>query len=154
MVFWANGFKIRSLKAVVGVIVKDGKVLLIRRNRKLKRHAGEIGFPGGMVERGESLEDALRREILEELFLRPGDYTILGRLKPTKTLLTGITIYPFVLTLGENAVPRPNPEEIEELGFVPLEELLPLKERDSTDTPLGVVWGATARIARELLKGF
>jgi 8-oxo-dGTP diphosphatase len=63
----------RPLLGVGGVVIHDGKVLLIRRaSEPLK---GEWSIPGGLVELGEKLLDAVRREVLEEtgLEVEPGD---------------------------------------------------------------------------------
>ena len=54
------------LKVVAAVIVRDGAVLACRRARH-KDAAGRWEFPGGKVEPGEAPEDALRRELREEL---------------------------------------------------------------------------------------
>jgi len=57
-------------RAVVGAaIVRDGRVLSARRTRP-EAVAGRWEFPGGKVEPGESPEDALVREIAEELGCR------------------------------------------------------------------------------------
>jgi 8-oxo-dGTP diphosphatase len=49
---------------VDAVIVKDGKIVLIKR--KEKPFKGQYALPGGFVEYGETVEAALRREVLEE----------------------------------------------------------------------------------------
>ncbi len=139
-------------RAVVGVLVRDLNVLLIRRNPYLKRHGGEIGFPGGMVREGESYEGALNRELEEELGLSPSDYFVVGELSPVKTLMTDIKVYPFVALLRRPERIRPNPEEVEEYALVPLRALRPLVYEDTVRTELGVVWGATARIIRNLFR--
>ena len=54
----------RPIVGVGGVIVEEGKVLLIRR--KYEPLKGHWSLPGGMVEIGETLEAALARELLEE----------------------------------------------------------------------------------------
>lgn len=61
----------------VGGIIPDarGRVLLIRRARDPGR--GQFGLPGGFVDRGESGETALRREVREELGLDVTDFTFL-----------------------------------------------------------------------------
>lgn len=54
-----------EIKVAVGVMIfKDNKVLLIRRQGS--HGAGEYAFPGGKLEYGESFEDCIRREVLEE----------------------------------------------------------------------------------------
>ncbi|MGE5042405.1 MAG: NUDIX domain-containing protein [Candidatus Levyibacteriota bacterium] len=49
------------------IINKKGQVLLIRRGPKSKNEVGMWGIPGGAVEYGEGLEDAIKREVREEL---------------------------------------------------------------------------------------
>lgn len=58
------------LAAVSVAIVQDGRVLLVRRGREPAR--GLYAFPGGRVEPGETLEDAARRELMEETALSAG----------------------------------------------------------------------------------
>ncbi len=139
-------------RAVVGVLVKGFSVLLIKRNPDLGQHGGEIGFPGGMVKSGESLEGALVRELEEELSLTPSDYFIVGELSPVKTLMTNIKVFPFVALLKSPGRIKPNPAEVDDFAFVPLRTLRPLIYEDTVKTDLGVVWGATARIVRNLFK--
>jgi len=54
------------LKVVAGLFRKNGKVLLVRRPFN-KRRGGLWEFPGGKVEKGETLEEAIKRELSEEL---------------------------------------------------------------------------------------
>ncbi|BBG28170.1 NUDIX hydrolase [Sulfuracidifex tepidarius] len=62
----------RPLVAVGGLIMKDGKVLLVKRGKP--PNAGTWAIPGGKVEYGETLQEALKREITEEtgLLVEPG----------------------------------------------------------------------------------
>jgi ADP-ribose pyrophosphatase YjhB (NUDIX family) len=62
--------------AVAGLIEVDSQILLIKRASPPQ--AGYLGFPGGFVDYAESLEDALRREIKEELNICLGDLIYLG----------------------------------------------------------------------------
>lgn len=54
----------RPVPAAVGVVFREGRVLLVRRSHK--PDAGKWGFPGGKIEWGESLEQATERELMEE----------------------------------------------------------------------------------------
>ena len=55
---------LRPIVATIGVLFKDGKVLLVRRANP--PDAGLWGFPGGKIERGETVKDAAVRELYEE----------------------------------------------------------------------------------------
>ena len=54
------------IQVVAGIIYKDGKILIAKRNLQ-KDQGGQWEFPGGKVEKGETNKEALKREIKEEL---------------------------------------------------------------------------------------
>lgn len=60
----------------VGVVIKDGKVLLIKRENEGKRY---YVFPGGGVEEGEKVEDAVKREVWEETSIQASVEKLLYR---------------------------------------------------------------------------
>ncbi|MBX4187370.1 MAG: NUDIX domain-containing protein [Candidatus Doudnabacteria bacterium] len=61
------------MKQGAGVLlIKDGKVLLVKAGIKSKQPTGQISFPGGTIEEGESEEQAARREFTEETGLTAG----------------------------------------------------------------------------------
>ena len=60
--------------SVEALIVVDGALLLVRRNNEPVK--GEWWFPGGRIRKGESLEEALRREIVEETGLELDDFEL------------------------------------------------------------------------------
>jgi 8-oxo-dGTP diphosphatase len=64
--------------AVLCFIVRDGKILLIKKKRGLG--AGKINAPGGRIEPGESAHDAACRECREEVGLSPRDLSRAGEL--------------------------------------------------------------------------
>lgn len=57
-------YPLRPIVGVGGVIVQDGKAVIVRRGQEPRK--GEWSLPGGLVELGESLVDATRREMKEE----------------------------------------------------------------------------------------
>lgn len=111
----------KPIPVVCAVIERpDGRVLLAQR--PAHKHLGlKWEFPGGKVEPGESPEDALRREIKEEL----GCDLALGAALPPFTHDYGtvvITMIPFVCTLAA-ASPAPHPHEHVALAWVARDEL-------------------------------
>ncbi|HEV2754421.1 MAG TPA: CoA pyrophosphatase, partial [Actinomycetota bacterium] len=76
----------------------DGEPHLVftRRRDDLRRHAGEISFPGGRRDEGEALVDTALREAHEEVGLPPEAVRLLGALPPTPTFVSNYAIYPFV----------------------------------------------------------
>src|SRR5579884_1673933 len=84
---------------LVPLYVDDGGALrgvFTRRRADLRRHAGEISFPGGRRDGDESLADAALREAHEEIGLPPAAVQVIGALQPTPTIATDYAIYPFV----------------------------------------------------------
>lgn len=53
-------------------------LLFEKRSNKLRRQPGEICFPGGKLESGESLQECAVRETVEELQVLPGQIEVLG----------------------------------------------------------------------------
>ena len=74
----------------------DLHAVFTRRRDDLRRHAGEISFPGGRQDPGEDLRRTALREAEEEIGLRPASVEVAGALPPTPTVVTSYAIYPFV----------------------------------------------------------
>lgn len=160
----ARGLPVHGSKeaAVLVAIYEDGSELgtvLTRRRADLRRHAGEISFPGGRRDPGESeLVLTALREAHEEIGLLPGSVHVAGALPPTPTIATGYAIHPFVGAISTPQAWEPSEREVEEIIEVPLSVLAGGYGRRRlirrgipfvTDTyELGdsLVWGATARI--------
>ena len=146
-------------------IDKDGErfAVFTKRRADLRRHAGEISFPGGRQDPQDASPRATAlREAEEEIGL-PGDQvTVLGTLPPTSTLATNYLILPFV---GLIDAPRPwriSLLEVDEVLELPLSRLQASRTR-TTLTRRGIsfqtdvfllddqlIWGATARILENL----
>jgi 8-oxo-dGTP pyrophosphatase MutT (NUDIX family) len=152
----------------------DGLWLLFtERSADLSSHAGQVSFPGGRVEEGESIEAAALREAEEEIGLLPSHVRLLGQLDDCPTLVSGFVISPLVAVIDSAACDaqgrysfRPHPAEVVALHELPLAELaapanVHTEERELFGerhllywyTVRGVtVWGATARILHQLIE--
>src|SRR3989441_11497442 len=84
---------------LVPLFEQDGELhgVFTRRRSDLRRHAGEISFPGGRADEGEAdLRATALREAHEEIGLPPSDVELVGALQPTPTIATDYSVYPFV----------------------------------------------------------
>ncbi|NUO48357.1 MAG: CoA pyrophosphatase [Polyangiaceae bacterium] len=134
------------------------------RSAELRDHAGELGFPGGKVERGESLSAAALREVEEEIGVGAADVDLLGELTPVPVVTGRFLLHPFVAAVG--SIPQITSSEHAELHEVPLARWLTDREEiEITEAPwrgldlmvphfrIGphVMYGASAAIFFELL---
>ena len=96
--------------------------VLTRRAKTLNAHAGQWALPGGRVDAGETAEEAVRRELEEEVGLVLGPGAVLGLLDdyPTRS---GYVITPVVLWAPGAAALVPNPAEVARVYLVPLDDL-------------------------------
>ena len=135
------------------------------RRADLRRHAGEISFPGGRQdEPDEDLRTTALREAEEEIGLPPSAVEIVGALPPVGTFVTGYRVFPYVGTIERGHVWRPAEAEVAQVLEFELAELTSGHEmkrllrkgvpiRTPTYTVDGhLVWGATARIVQSLLE--
>jgi 8-oxo-dGTP pyrophosphatase MutT (NUDIX family) len=135
-----------------------------RRRADLRRHAGEISFPGGRQDiEEEDLRQTALREAEEEIGLPQDAVEIVGALTPTPTVVTNYAIYPFVGVIEPGHRWLPSAAEVAEVLELSLPALRDSHERKRlvrrgvpfrTDVYTAdgqVIWGATARILSDLL---
>lgn len=140
-------------------------VVLTRRREDLRRHAGEISFPGGRQDEGdEDLRVTALREAHEEIGLPPGAVELIGALQPTPTIATNYAVYPFVGMIEPGHAWQPSAIEVAQVLELSLAELLAGYGRrrlirrgvpfrtDSYQVGEDLVWGATARILTDLFE--
>ncbi|CAN5764488.1 hypothetical protein BH10ACT1_BH10ACT1_08680 [soil metagenome] len=157
----------RGSAVLAPIYEHDGEahVVLTRRSAALRVHSGEVSFPGGGRDPGESLADTARREAFEEVDLDPASVEIIGELDHLSTITSGSFIVPYVGVLPGRPVLTASPAEVEAVLHVPLAELLdPAVYREELWDLYGeersiyffelygdTVWGATAAMLRQLL---
>ncbi|HYY07156.1 MAG TPA: CoA pyrophosphatase [Actinomycetota bacterium] len=130
------------LAAVLAPVVETPtpSLILTVRADALSRHAGEVSFPGGLVEEGETPADAARREAFEEIGLDPALPTIVGSLPPVHTYVSAILVIPFVGLLPAEPDLFAAEAEIKEILSIPLARLAEAEETMELPRTGGGVW--------------
>lgn len=139
------------------------QLLFTVRSSQLSNHAGQISFPGGRLDNGETIEEAACRETCEEVGLCAADMALLGRLDDHPSP-AGYVATPVVALLAWPQKLRVNPDEVEEVFTVPLSELAELtpwsEERQLRDFRRHIhfyswrerlIWGLTANVLKNFL---
>jgi len=146
----------------------DPGLVFTERRADLRRHAGEISFPGGRRDEGDAdLRATALREAEEEIGLDPAQVEAGEALPAIKTFVTNYLVHPFVGYVphpGELNL-RPNPTEVETVLTFSLELLresyemrrlirrgLPI-HTPTYEVEGHLIWGATARILSDFLDG-
>ena len=138
-------------------------IILTKKSSNLRCHASEISFPGGKyVKEDKSLIETAIRETKEEIGIDIMRGDIIGRLARVRTLTSKFIIMPFVTLQVRISVPKIYVDEIEKVIDVPLMDVLETMAPDIDHYALSVkevykftcenevIWGATARILKQL----
>jgi 8-oxo-dGTP pyrophosphatase MutT (NUDIX family) len=156
----------RDAAVLVPVFEADGGLhaVFTRRRHDLRRHAGEISFPGGARDDADAdLADTALRESHEEIGLPPDAVELVGALQPTPTFVTNYAIYPFVGLIEPGFAWVLQEREVAQVLELPLEAVrsghgrrrlvrrgMPFRT-DTYEADGHLIWGATARIVADLL---
>jgi len=145
------------------------EILLTQRAMHLKHHKGQLSFPGGKLENGESPERAALRETYEEVGLQLSESSVVGSLEPLYVFGSFNWVQSFVALADWQSSQKLIIEEaeVEQAFFVPLshftdsanrgehqihfagkDRVVPHWQVPHTNVPL---WGATALILNELI---
>jgi 8-oxo-dGTP pyrophosphatase MutT (NUDIX family) len=163
-----DGFRESAvLVPILSEPARDDAVLLTLRRADLPTHAGQVSFPGGKRDAGDTDAAATAiRETSEELGIEPAAVEVLGLLDDVPTP-TRFVITPVVARVDGPVVLRPSVQEVAEVVRCPLDELRRpgIWRANGERTFLGVtytmlelpfqghrIWGATARILFQLLE--
>ncbi len=163
------GLKRPTVPAAVLVPVVLGEqpsVLLTKRTSHLTQHAGQISFPGGRIDPGDSgPEAAALREAHEEIGLEAGSVEVLGRLADHVTG-TGYRITPVLAALPPALTYTLSPDEVDAIFELPMRVVMdpdaPRRQRQHVGGvwrdywvwphPEHFIWGATAAILVQLAR--
>ena len=164
-----EGLTLKDAAVLVPVVDhgEEAQVILTKRTDSLRKHSGQIAFPGGKLDGDETPEVAALREAEEEIGLARHFVDVIGHL-PAIPVLSGFRITPVLAVVRPGFSLSPNPDEVERVFDVPLSFLMnphnhgreralfrnlernyyvmPYKDRR--------IWGITAGIIRSLYERF
>ena len=139
-------------------------LLLTRRSDSLASHTGQIAFPGGRLDAGETVVQAALREAMEEVGLSPDHVEPLG-LSDAYETVTGFLVTPVVAWVRPGFILKTDPSEVADAFETPWDFLMDEANhrREFYDAPDGTrrwfwampwgeryIWGATAGMLRSL----
>jgi 8-oxo-dGTP pyrophosphatase MutT (NUDIX family) len=140
-------------------------IVLTVRADTLGRHGGQISLPGGVVDPGETFEQAAIREAHEEIALAPDDVEVIGALTPLDIPVSGFRLHPIVATARHRPTLRAADGEVAAILEIDLDELthpsaIVEHSRRRDGVPMTVpgfhirsveIWGATGMVLAEFL---
>lgn len=144
----------------------EPRVVLTVRNKKLNNHGGQISFPGGKCEDGETHVQAAMREAAEEVGALPSSFKLAGALTPLYIPPSDFCVHPFVAVTDADIDWHRDEQEVASIEHASLRELareanIKKAERQIRDLKVIVpfyhtngleIWGATAMMLAELLE--
>jgi 8-oxo-dGTP pyrophosphatase MutT (NUDIX family) len=163
----SNGKNLKCAAVLIPLLWHENEwhLLYTRRTDRVESHKGQVSFPGGACDEGETTpEQTALREAEEEIGLNPGEVKVLGRLTTLITItyfrvtpVVGVIKWPSVFKVGEHEVAR--------IFTIPLGWLANPSNRWQFDRPGAdrsliayhpydgeLLWGATARMTVDFLK--
>lgn len=160
-----SGYRNSSVLVPIITWNNELEVILTLRTAGIK-HGGQLSFPGGGQEGDETYEETALRESREEIGLIEEHVSLAGRLSPLYVNHSNNLVTPVVGFIADKQEFIANPNEVEEIIFVPFSELMThenqaREEWDLRDTKYTVpvwnihdvpLWGATAMMMSELME--
>ena len=145
-------------------VENNSLILITKRKNNLRKHAGQIAFPGGRKEREDKdLKDTVQRETEEEVNIPKDNYDIIGKL-PKFYTGTGYVVTPFLAIMKQNSewesLISPNLNEVEKIFYPKSYYLLSpkfhMREKPPVNSSMSMtwkinyngenIWGLTARV--------
>jgi 8-oxo-dGTP pyrophosphatase MutT (NUDIX family) len=160
-----DGLELKDAAVLVAVVDHgdEARVIFTRRTSSLRKHSGQIAFPGGKLDGAETPEVAALREAEEEIGLGRHFVEVIGHL-PSIPVLSGFSITPVLAVVRTGYALTLNPGEVEAAFDVPLSFLMN-PDNHTTETAMfrnfernyyvmafedWRIWGITAGIVRSL----
>ena len=167
---WPPSFNRARIRDAAGLLLlfpfenRPHLVLTVRAGT-LERHGGQVSLPGGVVESGETFEQAALREAHEEIGLESAGVRTLGALTPIDVHISGFRLHPIVAAAATRPTLKPADHEVARILEIPLERLMDpasvgwrTMTRDNRSVAVPVfladdveIWGATAMVLAEFL---
>jgi len=172
---WPGGFNPARARHAAGLLLvfpgdlnaelaDSAHVVLTVRSDNV-RHGGQVSLPGGVVEPGETFEQAALREAHEEVALPLEGVRVIGALTPLDIPVSGFRLHPIVAVTGTRPALTPADAEVAHILEVGVDQLLDpatlaetMRERDGIRYQVPgfhvggrEIWGATAMVLAEFL---
>lgn len=117
----------KEFSVLLPLVPKDGNLYVLYevRARHMETQPGEVCFPGGEMEDGESPRECALRETWEEIGIAEGDIRIIGQLDTVITY-SNFAMYGFLGIINEAALDRMklSEDEVERVMLIPLQKLI------------------------------
>src|SRR5207248_1174298 len=125
---WPAGFNPARIRRAAGLLLvfpvgDRPHIVLTVRADTLGRHSGQVSLPGGVVEPGETFEQAALREAHEEVALPLAGVRVLGLLTPLDIPVSGFRLYPVVAARDTRPILAPSDGEVARILDVAVDEL-------------------------------
>ena len=170
---WPRGFDVAHIREAAGLLLVfptkgEAHLVLTVRADGLGRHSGQVSLPGGVVDPGETYEQAALREAREEIGLDVDAVRILGPLTPVDVHVSGFRLHPIVGVMDKRPRTSAAAGEVARVLEIALDDLFDpgafgwrLLEREGVVLHVPTIqvqgaelWGATAMVVAEFLTLF
>lgn len=167
---WPPGFNPSQARQAAGLLLifpaaNSPHLVLTVRSDSLGHHRGQVSLPGGVIEPGETREQAAIREAHEEVGLALEGVHVLGALTPVDIVVSGFRLHPILAATPSRPRLRPSGSEVSRILEVALDELVDRRCHAWRSSVRGTepfcypafaiegvdIWGATAMVLAELL---